>query len=168
MLIGSSIGNFDDQHASSLLRDLRHAVGARGALLIGMDLRKERARLLAAYNDGAGVTAAKSNKNLLARINRELGGHFDLDRFRHVARWNESASSVEMHLESLGRQKIRIDSLNIVVGFESGETIHTESSVKYDDLRARRILAFEGGFEPSVTYYDGERLFAVHMARAQR
>ena len=122
--------------------------------------------LLAAYDDAAGVTAA-FNKNVLARINRELGGHFDLDRFRHVARWNERASRIEMHLESIGAQEVTVDALGLRVRFEAGETIHTESSVKYDLPGVERLLA-AGGFRLEETYQDAERRFAVHLARAAK
>jgi L-histidine N-alpha-methyltransferase len=97
--IGSSIGNYDDGEGSELLGGLSRALDERSWLLLGTDLRKGPARLVAAYDDSAGVTAS-FNKNVLARINRELGGHFDLDRFQHAARWNEEASRIEMHLVS--------------------------------------------------------------------
>ena len=94
--------------------------------------------LIPAYDDAAGVTAA-FNKNVLARINRELGGRFDPARFRHVARWNEALSRIEMHLESLDHQSVPIEALGIVVHFRPGETIHTESSVKYDLAHVGRL-----------------------------
>jgi dimethylhistidine N-methyltransferase len=166
MFIGSSIGNYDDAEAHTLLRGLSRALDGGCWLLLGTDLRKNPARLLRAYDDAAGVTAA-FNKNVLTRINRELGGHFDLDRFRHVARWNEEASRVEMHLMSIDAQDVAIDALSLRVHFEAGETIHTESSVKYDEARAHGMLA-KGGFEPYATYHDADRLFAVHLARASR
>ena len=110
------------------------------------------------------MTAA-FNKNLLTRINRELGGRFDVDRFRHVVRWNEAASRIEMHLESLGAQEVAIEGLALRVRFRAGETIHTESSVKYDLARVERLVA-AGGFGLQATYHDAERRFAVHLARA--
>jgi dimethylhistidine N-methyltransferase len=164
MFIGSSIGNLDDREASGLLRDLRRALGARTLLLLGTDLRKAPEILIPAYDDAAGVTAA-FNKNVLARINRELGGHFDLALFRHVARWNDPLSRMEMHLESLERQDVRIDALGISIHFEAGETIHTESSVKYDLAHVGRLLE-TSGFSPRATYFDREGRFAVHLARA--
>ncbi|HVZ73391.1 MAG TPA: L-histidine N(alpha)-methyltransferase [Polyangia bacterium] len=164
MFIGSSIGNLDDGEASTLLRGLRRALGPHAALLLGTDLRKAPEVLLPAYDDAAGVTAA-FNKNLLARINRELGGHFDLDRFRHVARWNDAASRIEMHLESLVGQDVPIGALGISVHFDAGETIHTESSVKYDFARVGRLLE-AGGFSPMTSFTDRERRFAVHLASA--
>lgn len=163
LFIGSSIGNFEDPEASALLRGLRDALGRDVWLLLGTDLRKSPDVLLRAYDDGAGVTAA-FNKNLLSRINAELGGHFELDRFRHVARWNESASRIEMHLESTLRQDVAIDELDLCVRFDAGETIHTESSIKYDLPRVERLLA-AGGFARQQTFQDAERRFAVHLAR---
>jgi dimethylhistidine N-methyltransferase len=164
LLIGSSIGNFEDGEASALLRGLRDALGAGASLVLGTDLRKSADVLLPAYDDAAGVTAA-FNKNLLVRINRELGGSFDLDRFEHVARWNDRASRIEMHLESTVRQEVSIPPLDLHVSFEAGETIHTESSIKYSLPRVERLLT-AGGFRLDSTFYDGLRRFAVHLAFA--
>lgn len=164
LFIGSSIGNFDDESAATLLRGLRGALGREASLLLGTDLRKSPRLLLPAYDDAAGVTAA-FNKNVLVRINRELGGHFDLDRFLHVARWNEGASRIEMHLRSVVAQEVAIDALGMKVRFDAGETIHTESSVKYEQPRVERLLA-DGGFGPHRTFHDDARLFALHLARA--
>jgi L-histidine Nalpha-methyltransferase len=164
MFIGSSIGNLDDSEATRLLRGLRGSLGPRSMLLLGTDLRKSPAILVPAYDDAAGVTAA-FNKNALARINRELGGRFDLARYRHVARWNEPLSRIEMHLESLDVQDVRIDALGTSFHFDAGETIHTESSVKYDLAHVGRLLEV-GGFSPTAVYFDRERRFAVHLARA--
>jgi dimethylhistidine N-methyltransferase len=163
LFIGSSVGNFEDEEASALLRGLRDALGAGTRLLLGTDLRKSPDVLLQAYDDAAGVTAA-FNRNLLSRINRELGGRFDLDRFRHVARWNDGASRIEMHLESTARQEVVIDGLGLCVRFEAGETIHTESSIKYDLPRVERLLG-AGGFSIEATFYDAARRFALHLAR---
>jgi dimethylhistidine N-methyltransferase len=164
LFIGSSIGNFDDEHALALLSGVRAALAPGGALLLGTDLRKSPERLVPAYDDAAGVTAA-FNRNILARINRELGGRFDLDAFRHVAVWNDEASRIEMHLESAHDQEVAIEALGIVVEFRRGERIHTESSVKYDLPRVERLLS-QAGFRREVTYTDDEELFAVHLARA--
>jgi L-histidine N-alpha-methyltransferase len=164
LFIGSSIGNLEDAEAERLLRALADACGAETSLLLGTDLRKSPRVLLPAYDDAAGVTAA-FDRNVLARINRELGGRFDLDRFRHVARWNDAASRVEMHLESLERHDVAIDALELRVHFDAGETIHTESSIKYDLARVERLLA-RGGFALDTTYFDDARAFAVHLARA--
>jgi L-histidine N-alpha-methyltransferase len=164
LFIGSSIGNFEDEEASAILRGLRDALGEGTSLLLGTDLRKSPEVLVRAYDDAAGVTAA-FNKNLLRRINRELGGHFDLERFRHVARWNEAASRIEMHLESTVMQEVAIDLLDLCPRFEAGETIHTESSIKYDMPRVRALLD-AAGFRVETTFHDAERRFAVHLARA--
>ncbi len=166
LFIGSSVGNFDDAEAVALFRGLRTALGPETSLLLGTDLRKSPRLLLPAYDDAAGVTAA-FNKNILVRINRELGGHFDLARFRHVARWNDAASQIEMHLESAVAQEVAIDRLGLRVRFAAGETIHTESSIKYDLPRVGRLLG-AAGFAIETTYYDDARLFGVHLARAVR
>jgi L-histidine Nalpha-methyltransferase len=162
LFIGSSIGNMVDAEAVVLLRRVRRALPGPTWLLLGTDMRKSPQVLRAAYDDAAGVTA-EFNKNLLVRINRELGGHFELDRFRHVARWNSVESRIEMHLESLRAQEVAIDALCLSVRFDRGETIHTESCAKYDLPRVRRILA-DGGFALDTTYSDEESGFAVHLA----
>lgn len=164
LFIGSSIGNFPDDEARALLVGVRRGLLPGSALLLGTDLRKSPARLVPAYDDASGVTAA-FNKNVLARINRELGGHFALDTFRHVALWNEPASRIEMHLESTIAQDVAIDGLGATVRFARGERIHTESSQKYDRARLDALLAGTG-FEREHTYTDDEGLFAVSFARA--
>ncbi|MFO0623983.1 MAG: L-histidine N(alpha)-methyltransferase [Polyangiales bacterium] len=166
LFIGSSIGNFDDGEAARLLAGLRGVLGARGALLLGTDLRKDPSRLIPAYDDAQGVTAA-FNKNVLTRLNRELGADFDLARFRHVARWNDRASRVEMHLASVGAQVVTLRALGRAVDFADGETIHTESSVKYDLPRVDALLA-AAGLARVRTFSDPEGLFAVHLARSSR
>jgi len=163
MFIGSSIGNHDDDEAAALLRSVAVALGGRGALLLGTDLRKPLDVLLPAYDDARGVTAA-FNKNVLARINRELGGRFDLDAFRHVACWNEGASRIEMHLESLLPQRVVIEALDLVVSLAQGERIHTESSHKYDLPRVDALL-HRAGLRREVSYQDDRGWFAEHLAR---
>jgi L-histidine Nalpha-methyltransferase len=165
LFLGSSVGNLADDEASALLRRVREALPGETWLLLGTDLRKSPGVVLAAYDDPAGVTAA-FNKNILLRVNRELGGRFDLDRFGHVARWNDAASRVEMHLESLGVQEVAVDRLDLRVRFDAGETIHTESSTKYDLPRVEQLVA-AGGFQLEATYHDGDRRFALHLARAR-
>lgn len=125
---GSTVGNLDHAETTSFLRRLHRHVGARGTAVIGADLTRDRRILLAAYNDKQGVTAA-FNLNLLARINRELGADFKLERFAHEARWNPSASAVEMHLVSREAQTVVIDGQSF--DFDAGESIHTETSRKY-------------------------------------
>ena len=163
LFIGSSIGNFSDDDAHALLSGVSRGLSGGGVLLLGTDLRKSPARMVPAYDDAEGVTAA-FNKNVLARINRELGGAFALESFRHVALWNEAASAIEMHLESVVEQDVCIADLGLVVHFRKGERIHTESSAKYDLPRVDAMLA-KAGFVREHTYTDDENLFAVHLAR---
>ena len=155
---GSTIGNFTPQEAIEFLQLARRMVGAGGALLIGVDLKKDKSLLDAAYNDAAGVTAA-FNLNLLARINRELGGDFQLRRFRHRAFYDENKGWIEMHLESLAAQFVHVGSERFHL--RQGETILTEISCKYsvDEFRA---VAQRGGFAPGETWTDAANLFSVH------
>jgi dimethylhistidine N-methyltransferase len=126
---GSTIGNMDAVETMSFLRLVRRHVGHGGRSVIGVDLKKNVNTLIAAYDDRKGVTAA-FNLNLLSRINRELAGDFRLDRFAHEARWNEAESAIEMHIVSLEPQVVRIGDHQF--SFKAGETVHTESSRKYD------------------------------------
>jgi dimethylhistidine N-methyltransferase len=155
---GSSVGNFEPADAERFLRRVGDLLGPGGRLLIGVDLIKDQRRLEAAYNDAEGVTAA-FNLNLLARINRELGGDFQLDAFRHDAWFNTEQSRIEMHLVSTREQQVRVAGRRF--GFREGETIHTECSYKYtvDDFHR---LARRAGFEPEQVWIDSERLFSVH------
>lgn len=165
LFIGSSIGNHEDSEAIVLLAGVRSTLAPGGALLLGADLRKSPDVLVPAYDDAQGVTAA-FNKNVLAHINRELGGHFDLERFRHVALWNDEASRMEMHLESTIEQAVAIDALELAVHFDEGERIHTESSIKYDDARIDRILG-AAGFSRELTFKDDAERFALVLARTR-
>jgi dimethylhistidine N-methyltransferase len=133
---GSTIGNFDPADADALLMRFARLVGPGGGLLLGVDLRKDATILEPAYDDAAGVTAA-FNRNLLVRINRELDGDFDVDRFMHRAFYNRERSRVEMHLVSETDQRVRVGSRSFA--FRAGESIHTENSYKYDvrELAAR-------------------------------
>ena len=135
VFLGSNIGNFDPPGTDALLRSVRAALGAGDALLLGTDLVKPEAELLLAYDDPLGVTAA-FNRNLLVRVNRELGGDFDVNQFSHRAVWNAPASRVEMHLVSRSRQRVQVRASRIDITFDAGESIWTESSYKYriDDL----------------------------------
>jgi len=154
---GSTIGNLDEAETLAFLRRMRRHVGRRGSAVIGADLKKDLNTLLAAYDDREGVTAA-FNVNLLARVNRELDGAFPLDRFAHEARWNASESAVEMHLVSLDARTVRVDGHRFA--FEAGETIHTESSRKYDE-RSIADLADRSGWRVAACWSDAERRFAV-------
>jgi len=130
VFLGSNIGNFDPPGTDAFLLTVRSALRPGDAFLVGTDLVKPEAELLLAYNDPLGVTAA-FNRNLLVRINRELGGDFDLDRFAHRAVWNSEASRIEMHLVSLEQQRVRVPAANVDITFEAGEPLWTESSYKY-------------------------------------
>jgi dimethylhistidine N-methyltransferase len=155
---GSTIGNLTPDEAHAFLGMTRGQVGRSGAMLVGVDLKKDPALLHAAYNDSRGITAA-FNLNLLARINRELGGDFDPRRWRHYAFYNAAAGRVEMHLASLARQSARIGSHRFE--FERGETIHTENSYKYS-IEGFQALARAAGFRPAKVWLDPKGLFALH------
>jgi len=165
LFIGSSVGNFDTAEAIGLLAGWRAAMRAGDALLLGTDLRKDPALLVPAYDDAQGVTA-RFNKNLLARINRELGGHFDLQAFHHVAVWNAEASRMEMYLESDRAQVVSVDALGLSARFEPGERIHTENSYKYTGEMVEEILG-RAGFHLERTWTDDRGLFAEHLARVR-
>lgn len=164
LFIGSSIGNYEIEDAKLLLADLRQALSHGDRLLLGTDLRKDPAVLLPAYDDSAGVTAA-FNKNVLARINRELGGHFALSRFRHVAIWNDERSRIEMHLESVAAQRVRIDALELDVELLERERIHTENSHKFTAQVIGELL-HAGQFALEERWTDRRGYFAVTLARA--
>ncbi len=155
---GSTIGNLTPAEALAFLRMTRAQVGARGAMLVGVDLKKDARALHAAYNDAKGVTAA-FNLNLLARINRELGGNFRLDRFAHYAFYNAPLGRIEMHLVSRARQQVRLGRHRF--SFEAGETIHTENSYKYS-IAEFRELARRAGFRGGKVWLDAKGLFALH------
>jgi L-histidine N-alpha-methyltransferase len=163
LFIGSSIGNFEPEAAVALLRGVRRALAPGDALLLGADLVKPESILLPAYDDSAGVTAA-FNQNVLARINRELGGRFDLDSFRHEARWNARASRIEIYLVSRVAQSVPIGLLGITVPFARGESIHTENSYKYTSESLREMFT-AAGFHAERVWHDRRRWFAVHLAR---
>jgi L-histidine Nalpha-methyltransferase len=156
---GSTIGNFEHYEAVEFLRHAGATLGEGAVLVIGVDLVKEISILCPAYNDAEGVTA-KFNLNLLARINRELGGNFDLAAFEHHACYNRERSRIEMHLASLKRQKVRVNGKTI--NFRLGETIHTENSYKYT-IEGFQALAQGAGWSPLKVWSDG--LFSVHALR---
>ena len=158
---GSTIGNFLPEQAVTVLREIRMMVGDGGGLLIGVDLQKDSAILNAAYNDKEGFTE-KFNKNLLLRINRELGADFDLDQFRHHAFFNEEKHRIEMHLVSLQSQQVTIG--DQVFGFEKEQSILTEYSHKYTVEHFQR-LAEDAGFCRVKTWLDEQQLFSVHYLR---
>ncbi|HET7671092.1 MAG TPA: L-histidine N(alpha)-methyltransferase [Burkholderiales bacterium] len=154
---GSTIGNLSPGEAHAFLKMSRAQVGPRGAMLVGVDLKKDANVLHAAYNDAKGVTAA-FNLNLLARINRELGGDFDLRRFAHYAFYNPLEGRIEMHLVSLADQAVNIG--NYRFSFARGESIHTENSYKYSVADFQRLAA-NAGFEAARLWTDPRDWFAV-------
>jgi L-histidine N-alpha-methyltransferase len=165
LYIGSSLGNFEPTDARQLLRNLRNQLAPGDMLLLGIDLVKDIPTLVAAYDDASGVTAA-FNRNVLARINRELGADFDLMKFRHKVRWNGEHSRIEMHLESLMAHDVSIGALDLSVAFRRGETIHTENSYKYTIQGVQHLLA-QTGFTVFEDWTDVHRWFGVFLARVQ-
>jgi dimethylhistidine N-methyltransferase len=154
---GSTIGNLVPQEAQAFLKMTRGQVGRAGAMLVGVDLKKDASVLHAAYNDARGVTAA-FNLNLLRRINRELGADFDLRRFRHYAFYNPAPGRIEMHLVSLRRQVVSLGAHRFE--FAPGETIHTENSYKYS-VEEFSALAGEAGFRAERVWRDARARFAL-------
>jgi dimethylhistidine N-methyltransferase len=155
---GSTIGNFSVAEARAFLVNARAVAGRGGAMLVGVDLKKDVSVLHAAYNDAQGVTAA-FNLNVLRRINEELGGDFDLKAFEHRAFYNAAVSRIEMHLVSTARQNVRIGSR--IFTFAPGETIHTENSYKYS-VEEFQALAREAAFDADHCWVDPDRLFSIH------
>jgi dimethylhistidine N-methyltransferase len=164
LYIGASIGNFEPHQAAKLLRRVRAGLKTGDGFLLGVDLAKDEAILLAAYDDAAGVTAA-FNRNLLVRLNRELDAEFEPEGFAHCALWNETESRIEMHLKSRGAQRVRVRALDLTVEFAAGESIHTENSYKYRPGQAEALLA-EAGFRAEATWTDARGWFAVCLGRA--
>ncbi len=163
LYIGSSIGNFEPDASIRLLRRIRQTLRSGDALLLGADLAKSSKILLPAYDDSQGVTAA-FNKNILARLNRELEADFDLDAFRHVALWNRRCSRMEIYLESMTAQTVFLPALDLDVSFQRGERIHTENSYKYTDAMIESILR-QSGFTLEQSWCDRKKWFGVHLAR---
>jgi dimethylhistidine N-methyltransferase len=158
---GSSIGNFEPPAAAGLLRDVARHLGRGGALLIGVDLKKDRQILDAAYNDSQQLTAA-FNLNLLTRINREADADFNTEQFSHRAFYNETQGRVEMHLVSTCRQQVHVNGHHF--RFDEGEGIHTENSYKYS-VDEFHELAVQAGYEAEQTWTDPGHLFSVHCLR---
>lgn len=155
---GSSLGNFDHAHAVDFLANAATTVGPDGAMLIGIDLKKDADILDAAYDDAQGVTA-RFNLNLLTRLNQECGADFDLDAFSHSAFYNADAGRVEMHLESQRAQTVSLGGARIA--FTQGETIHTENSYKYS-VGEFQDLSRRAGLVPLHVWTDAEQLFSLH------
>ena len=155
---GSTIGNLQPFEALAFLTDWAKRLGPDAAFVVGVDLRKDKGVLERAYDDSKGVTAAFS-KNLLARANRELAADFDLDRFAHRARYDEGKGRIEIHLESLAEQTVRVEGRAFAL--KAGERIHVEDSCKYS-IAGFRDLARAAGFVPTAVWTDADELFSVH------
>ena len=164
LFLGSNIGNFDPPSAEAFLVGIRSALTRGDALLVGADLVKPERELLLAYDDPLGVTAA-FNRNLLVRINRELGGDFDVEAFSHRACWNGEDSRVEMHLVSRRRQRVRVPAAQLELDFEEGEAIWTESSYKYRPDGIVRTLTC-AGFRLMEQWIDRDVGFALTLVEA--
>jgi L-histidine Nalpha-methyltransferase len=164
LFLGSTIGNFELDAATNFLSEVRSRLMPRDTLLLGADLVKPTERMLIAYDDPAGVTAA-FNLNLLGRINRELDGNFDLRQFDHIACYDADAQRIEMYLRSRSRQTVTIHKAELVADFFPGETIWTESSHKF---RPEQIVAIAcaAGFRMERQWIDREWPFAESLLRA--
>lgn len=154
---GSTIGNLDEREATAFLKRMRRHVGRGGVAVIGCDLKKDVATLVAAYDDAAGVTAA-FNLNILTRINRELGADIPVESFAHEARWNPTTSAIEMHL--VARQPVRFSIDGRTFAMAEGETIHTENSRKYD-VEGLAALVEAAGWRMDAVWSDERGLFAL-------
>lgn len=163
LLLGSNIGNYDPPAANALLHAIRRELRAGDALLLGADLVKAPADLVRAYDDPLGVTAA-FNRNLLVRINHELGGDFEIARFEHLARWNPHESRIEMHLVSRAVQDVHIPAAGLSFTLERGERIWTESSYKYRSTGIAEML-HQNGFEVIGQWIDAPAQFALTLGR---
>lgn len=161
LFLGSSIGNFEPMAARSFLRSIRQRLFTNDFLLVGFDLQKDEFVLNAAYNDKAGITA-KFNLNLLARINRELGGNFELGKFKHYAFYNREQHRIEMHIVSNTDQQVYIEALGKNFSFRKGDSIHTENSYKYS-LGQISALAKDSGFRIEQGFTDEKRWFNVAL-----
>jgi probable methyltransferase len=164
LFLGSNIGNLDASESRAFLRAVRRVFDAGDALLLGADLKKSANVLVPAYDDALGVTAA-FNLNVLARINRELGGDFNLQKFAHRAVYNDSQGRIEMHLVSREPQAVRIRAIDLEIRFEAGETIHTENSYKFD-AEQLAALARDTGFALRQTWRDGAETFSFNLLTA--
>jgi L-histidine Nalpha-methyltransferase len=158
---GSTIGNLTHSEAIGFLANAAHLLGRGASFLIGVDLKKDPAILIPAYNDKRGVTAA-FNLNLLARINRELDGDIDVDCFAHDAIYDAAHGRIEMHLVSLARQTVRV--LGHTFSFTKGERVHTENSHKYS-VEEFQTLAARAGWTPAHAWTDQDQLFSLHLLR---
>jgi dimethylhistidine N-methyltransferase len=161
LFLGSTIGNFDRPAGDQFLREVRSILSEGDALLLSTDLEKPIAKLILAYDDPAGVTAA-FNKNLLARVNRELDGDFNLANFEHVVRYDEAERRIEMHLRSTAWQRITIRKAGFGFSMREGETIWTESSHKYNPQEVIR-MGERTGYRCAGQWFDSEWQFAQNL-----
>ena len=164
LFLGSNISNFGRDEAPKFLRALRRVLKTGDALLLGADLKKDRSVLEPAYDDALGLTAA-FNLNLLARVNRELDGDFNLRAFKHHAFYNEEIGRVEIYIESIAPQTVTIAGLDLEIHFDAGERIHTENSYKYD-LPGLAQLAADTGYTCSRTWLDSQQRFSSNLLLA--
>ena len=163
LFLGSNIGNFDPPGARAFLTTVRESLGSGDSLVIGADLIKPERQLLLAYDDPLGVTAA-FDKNLLVRLNREMGATFDVTAFDHRAIWNAEQARVEMHLVSRARQRVDIPAAGLSLELEKGEPIWTESSYKYEIATFETMLR-RAGFAPARHWVEPEGQFLLVVAR---
>ena len=161
LFLGSSIGNFEPIAAASFLRSIRQKLRTKDFLLVGFDLQKDESVLYSAYNDNAGITA-KFNLNLLARINRELGGNFELEKFKHYAFYNSEQHRIEMHLVSTIDQQVYVETFGKNFSFRKGDSIHTENSYKYS-LDQIAALAMDSGFRIVKDFTDERGWFNMTL-----
>lgn len=159
--LGSNMGNLDRSESADFLGKVRETLTEGDRMLIGLDLRKDRTVLERAYDDAQGVTA-RFNKNLLTRINRELGGRFDLNAFAHRAMYDDREGRVDMYLVSRVDQRVRIESLDLDLEFRHGETIHTESSYKYSPEEIQTVSE-SAGLRVERSWFDAERRFCLSL-----
>lgn len=164
LFLGSNLGNLDPPETREFLRGVRSALAPGDRLLLGADLVKPEGDLLLAYDDPLGVTAA-FDRNVLARMNRELGADFDLAQWDHRAVWNAGESRVEMHLVSRSDQSVTIPAADVVAFFRTGETIFTEASYKYAPERLAGTVG-AAGFAEARRWTDGEARFALFLFEA--
>jgi L-histidine Nalpha-methyltransferase len=163
LYLGSSIGNFDWSDAVAMLKSVRDQLSSGDALLLGTDMVKPAEILVPAYNDAKGITP-EFNKNILTRLNRELGGDFDLNSFRHIAEWNPFASRMEIYLESERDQTVTLNDLRLRIRFGAGERIHTENSYKYTVQMIEQMLCVSG-YRLEKTWFDQQKWFGLNLAR---
>lgn len=164
LFLGSNIGNFTYDEAVEFMIALRKILKTGDCLLLGTDLKKDAKILIGAYDDPTLVTAA-FNLNLLARLNREFEAEFDLRKFKHLAIYNEKEGRIEMHLESLVKQIVKIQQLNLTLEFAAGETIHTENSYKFN-IQDLTHLAEVSRFKLKKSWFDAEKRFASNLFQA--